>query len=398
MFRLSRRTIAVGTGAIALSFALATMATAQEGSASGPVRDITRLGGSTAFYARSPLTTVISLKRMGNDPKVAADLRTILGQAGMGGLTEAVTAALAGANASVRGGLCSDSTPAEGTIVECDVQRGQTLQWMAYRLLGRGTPGLLRNIRWEGATPFRAYLFRVVADRRTYTFVVPMICGNLSLMDIAEAPRVVEVTPPPAPSPGRIAAVIAEPPPPPPPPPPPSPPPPSPRPPPPPPAPPAVAAKTMPFFLDALFGKDRRVRPADIEAGRLTDWAQCSPLFGLKFGVAKVFDSKWEVAGAAGVAISLVHDKDKVNKSEVFVDAELNKYLSGGSFLGTGLSLWDITRSDTFTPAWMLHFGIPLGNHPAHPVYFLGEGRLFFDHIDDASNNYQFWGGVRVHF
>jgi hypothetical protein len=147
-----------------------------------------------------------------------------------------------------------------------------------------------------------------------------------------------------------------------------------------------------------LVGKERRVRPADVEEGRLTDWAQCSPLLGLKFGVAKRFTNNWEVAGAAGVAISLVHAEDKVNKSEVFVDAEFNKYLSGGSFLGTGLSLWDITRSDTFTPAWMLHFGIPLGDHPAHPVYFLGEGRLFFDNIDDVSNNYQFWGGVRVHF
>jgi hypothetical protein len=57
-----------------------------------------------------------------------------------------------------------------------------------------------------------------------------------------------------------------------------------------------------------------------------------------------------------------------------------------------------LSRSDTFTPAWMLHFGIALGTHPAHPAHFVGEGRLFFDHIDDVSNNEQFWGGVRVHF
>jgi hypothetical protein len=38
-----------------------------------------------------------------------------------------------------------------------------------------------------------------------------------------------------------------------------------------------------------------------------------------------------------------------------------------------------------------------LGTHPAHPVYFVGEGRLFFKQIDDVSNNYQFWAGVRVH-
>jgi len=47
----------------------------------------------------------------------------------------------------------------------------------------------------------------------------------------------------------------------------------------------------------------------------------------------------------------------------------------------------------------MFHFGIPLGTHPQHPVYFLGEGRLFLDNPDGGvSNNYQFWGGVRVRF
>jgi hypothetical protein len=31
-------------------------------------------------------------------------------------------------------------------------------------------------------------------------------------------------------------------------------------------------------------------------------------------------------------------------------------------------------------------------------VHLLTEGRLFLDHADDIRNNYQFWGGVRVHF
>jgi hypothetical protein len=72
--------------------------------------------------------------------------------------------------------------------------------------------------------------------------------------------------------------------------------------------------------------------------------------------------------------------------------------VAGGSFPGGGLSFWDITHSDTFTPALMLRFGAPLGTHPAHPVYFVGEGRLFLKELDDVSNNYQFWAGVRVHF
>ncbi len=79
----------------------------------------------------------------------------------------------------------------------------------------------------------------------------------------------------------------------------------------------------------------------------------------------------------------------------VLVDLEANKYVGGGSFVGTGISFWDVTHSDAFAPAWMLHFGVPLG---ASKVYFLGEGRLFLKEIDDVPNNYQFWAGVRVHF
>jgi hypothetical protein len=161
-----------------------------------------------------------------------------------------------------------------------------------------------------------------------------------------------------------------------------------------------------PFFIDALAGKDRRVRPIDgrstldgnpvIANSGLSDFAQCSPILGVKIGAAKRFQNNWELAGAAGVAFSLVTADEKVREHAVLVDVEANKYLSNNVFVGTGLSLWDITHGDTFAPAWMLHVGVPLGNHPRHPVHFLGEGRLFLDHADDLQNNYQFWAGVRI--
>jgi hypothetical protein len=169
-----------------------------------------------------------------------------------------------------------------------------------------------------------------------------------------------------------------------------------------------VAEKASPVFIDVLGGKDRRVRPTDgrttVNGSRVSansgvsDFAQCSPIVGVKIGVAKRFQNDWEVAGAAGVAFSLVNDDNKVREHEVMVDIEANKYVGNGAFIGTGLSLWDITHSDTFTPAWMLHFGVPLGHHPRHPVYFVGEGRLFFNHGSDIQNNYQVWGGVRIRF
>ena len=166
--------------------------------------------------------------------------------------------------------------------------------------------------------------------------------------------------------------------------------------------------KASPFFIDTLFGKDRRVRPI---AGRLTttgkpvaantgplDWAQCSPRLGLKLGVAKRFKNDWEVAGTAGVALSLVFSDDtNVREHEVFAEVEANKYMKNNVFVGAGLSLWDITHSDSRTPGAMLHFGVPLGDHPKHPVHFLFEARMFFDHANDIPNNYQFWAGLRIH-
>lgn len=140
------RTLAVRTGGLVLLLALASGAFAQEGSTASS-RDITHLGGSTAFYKPS-LTTVASLNRMGGDPRVVADVLTVLNQAGAPGLTDRIVASLTGATTTFRGGLCREATPADGTIVECDVQPGQELRWMAYRPTGGTSLGVMTNIRW----------------------------------------------------------------------------------------------------------------------------------------------------------------------------------------------------------------------------------------------------------
>ncbi len=127
-----------------------------------------------------------------------------------------------------------------------------------------------------------------------------------------------------------------------------------------------------------------------------TDFAQCSPLIGVKFGAAMRFQSDWEVAGAIGLAISLVNSDTKVREHELFADVEVNKYLRR-AFVGAGMSAWDMSRSDTFTPAWLAHVGVPLTHSPTRPVFLLIEGRGFLDHASDIPNNYLVWGGVRIH-
>ena len=167
------------------------------------------------------------------------------------------------------------------------------------------------------------------------------------------------------------------------------------------------------FFADGFFGKDRRVRPID---GRETlagnavrsnvgpagglDFAQCSPMLGFDIGLAKQLKNNWEVAAKAGLAMSVVRKDEKVREHEVLLDVEANKYLTrrGGAFVGGGLSMWDLFHSDTVTPSALVHFGLPLGNHPVHQTHFVGEGRWLLREAGDIANNYQFWGGVRVKF
>ena len=546
MISAFRRRCVTGAATVVVGLALASVAAGQA-SSPGAMHQATRLGGPLAFYT-PPLKSVASLKQLVAKKGMADDIRWVLRESGIPETSDAVLATLSGATTSVKGGFCDEATPADGVIVECEFRPGSTLLWMALRPhanKGDRKPGRLEGVRWAGPKPFKALLFRVTNDYKVYTFILPMVCSNMSLMSVVEIPgepvnvsidrvcdpatgnlratvkagskdlervqRVsvaingqaagdltapawtltstrsgdytfagtdtkgrsysvatrtvrVEACPVPPPPPpktvvgptcgvaltavrvdggyqisvdatrsstgasGVVPAVTVElrdeagavvgqklvldnslngkitvkhhgtyk----------------------------GVATVSTPktvevgnfryegtatceasvtiekpagpsIFFDVLGGKERRVRP--IENTSL-EFAQCSPLAGLKLGVAKRFKNDWEVAGAVGVAISLVTDDNKVKQSELFVDAEVNKHMSGGAFIGTGLSLWDITRSSTWTPAWLLHFGIPMSKGERHTVYFMAEGRLFFDHISDTSNNYQVWAGLRVQF
>jgi len=376
----------IGQGAVSVGLAAVVTLMSVSAAAAQPARDAEgyrnarRLGGSTSFHKPS-LTNPASLKRMVGIKGMADDVRKVLSDAGLSDTSSDVLAMLSGGAPVTAVGSCSTAMPVEGVMVECDFQPGATLEWMAYRPnIGRGdrTPTRIEKFRWAGRQSFKTFLFRVTEDNRIHTFIVPKECGNLSLMSVQEIRRETPPAPAPPPPPPPVMVETA----------------------------PAIASvKASPFFFDVLAGKDRRVRPTDgrenldgsavFPSAGAGEFAQCSPLVGLKFGMAKRFANDFELAGAVGVALSLVTDDKEVREHQLFADVELNKYVGSG-FIGTGISLWDITHSDTITPAWMLHFGIPLSK--ARPIYFIGEGRMYLDNADDIKNNYLLWGGLRVHF
>jgi len=170
----------------------------------GTEHQVTRLGGSTRFS--QPLRTVDDLRAMFQANR--SQIRSVMSMAGYG---------------DVSAQLADGFTVSE--VTDTTITPGSRFLFMA--LKRGGAPAVLRNVRWAGRDSFDAFQFKVTVGGYVYTFIVPKVCGNFSLVSRVAAPV------PTAPEPPRPE------PPPPPPPPAPEPPPP---PPPPPPAPAVVAA------------------------------------------------------------------------------------------------------------------------------------------------------------
>ena len=69
-------------------------------------------------------------------------------------------------------------------IKEITVKKGEHFLWMLYRRHGRGPVRVARDVTWDGATPFQAFLFYLEENNQRYEIIVPYICGNLALRAI----------------------------------------------------------------------------------------------------------------------------------------------------------------------------------------------------------------------
>ena len=154
------------------------------------------------------------------------------------------------------------------------------------------------------------------------------------------------------------------------------------------------------FFVEGDFGKERRVREVgETAVAPIVPIMSgvCAPLLGAKFGVDIPVAEGWRLAPSAGVALNF----DTGGNSSVFATLEINRWFDEKGFFGTGIGVWDFTHSDTVSPTWLLHGGRQIwqATGPKRTAaYWVMSGRLFLDAMDDISNNYQFWTGVRFVF
>lgn len=380
------------------------------------IKTATRLGGPNRFY--SPVRTRPALQRMMRNQRAQRGITTVLQTTGLSALEAQIKQIL------------TDADPSR--LSEVEVPIGQTMSWMALRRNGRAD--VVRNIRWGGRRPFKAFQFTIDDMNRYYTFIVPQDCGNLALVsdepsrekarldaereareraereraeaaaraakekadaEAAAARAAKEKADADAREKARLAAEQAErdrqaaeaarlaaeekarad----------------------------AAAAKLakekIDWFIAPFVGKERRFRELAAAAGAGAGAAAlantlCSPLIGAKIGPDIRMTPSVRFAPAVGVAINT---RDGGNSS-LFADAEIRRELTKG-FVGAGVGVWDFNHGDYVTPNVLIDFGVLLKEYPnTNKLYFTGEGRLFPGQDDGIANNYQFWGGVRYIF
>ena len=160
------------------------------------------------------------------------------------------------------------------------------------------------------------------------------------------------------------------------------------------------------FFADGAFGKQRRNYeiPALAPAVGTIEPGFCDPMIGVKAGPMIWFNNgRASFAPAVGIAFMFGGLSDEYqgtdidyNTNSILAEGVVNYHFDNKAYLGTGIGVWDLFDGDRLTANWVVNFGYPMKiDSRGNQLYFIAEGRLFFDAPNGISNNYQFWGGIR---
>jgi len=96
-------------------------------------------------------------------------------------------------------------------IAAVKVPPGETFAWMLFKNKKNGRVVVLKDVTWGGKAPFDAYQFTIDEDGKRYVFLVPGVCGNVTLRSVAMIPSPTASAPvaapaPPTPAPAPVAA------------------------------------------------------------------------------------------------------------------------------------------------------------------------------------------------
>ncbi len=78
----------------------------------------------------------------------------------------------------------------KGQIDKVEFQRGSTFEWMFYKKKGKGALRVVKDVTWGNVEPFPGFKFDVDHKGKSYTFAVPLGCGNVALMGMSDSKAV----------------------------------------------------------------------------------------------------------------------------------------------------------------------------------------------------------------
>ncbi len=81
------------------------------------------------------------------------------------------------------------------TIETISVAPGTHIEWMLFRRKGTGPVTAVKDVTWGGEEAFDAYSFHIDKDGQRYQFIIPTVCGNMSLLSVGPVPEVANQEP-----------------------------------------------------------------------------------------------------------------------------------------------------------------------------------------------------------
>jgi len=132
--------------------------------------------GRSPFH-QPPLTTVDSLLAMVQDKD--QDVKTGFEKAGRPELYEPFVSQL--------------KTTEIQTV---DFQKGSWFEWMVFKKKGQGAVRVAKDVTWANDKSFPGFKFDIDHEGNSYTFAIPLGCGNIALMGMYPIPAAAVVPPP----------------------------------------------------------------------------------------------------------------------------------------------------------------------------------------------------------
>jgi hypothetical protein len=246
----------------------------------------------------------------------------------------------------------------QSNIEKIDVPIGEQLQWMIYKKAQRVE--VMKNVIWAGEEPFEAYRVVVEKDGKRHVFVVPTICGNVSLLRSIDLPAPAPVVTAPTPATPPVVAAPA----------------------------PAPAPATDTSWTEPILKRGNFV----VDLGYLHQPDPANYLL-MRVGYAYRFHENFSLLGMVGFAPVIRGDDDT---DSVMADLTAN-YHYDRMYIGGGMGFWHSSRKDRADMIVNAGYRI-YGEAYQRNLSLFVEGRIGVDDLSDFNDYVRYGGGLRYQF